>query len=215
MDTIKILLVDDHQLLIDSLKIMLSLYEKFKIVGSANSGEMAIERAVELKPDVIIMDMVMPGEYDGIMATDAIKKVLPEVKVIFLSMQSDFASIQAAFIVGADGFTVKNTSGEEFYKAINSIMEEGMYLHPSLEKTIYSNLRSMPNSKLSNKTIVLTEAERIVLVLLSEGKTSSEIATEIFRSVETIRSHRKNMLAKFSCANSASLVRFAMEHRLI
>ncbi len=215
MGNIKIFLVEDHQILIDSLTILLSLYGNLEIIGSANDGKTAVEMAAKLNPDVIIMDIVMPGEMDGIKATAAIKKTLPDVKIIFLSMLSDFASIRAAFDVGADGFTVKNTSGEEFQKAINCVIEEGMYLHPSLEKTIYSNLRSSPENNHHEKRISLTESEKQVLVLLSEGKTSSQIATEIFRSIETVRSHRKNMLAKFSCSNSACLVRFAMEHRLI
>jgi len=209
--TFKIYIVDDHQVLIDGLRVILDFYKDIIIFGQCNSGEKAIQEVSELEVDLIIMDLMMPGKYDGGETTKLIKKINPDIKVLALSMMSDQESIEYMLSCGADGFIIKNVSADELAKAIKLIMKGGLYIHRQLK----NQLKSMQTKIIKKERSLLSDIEKQILLHISNGLTTSEIASTIFRSTETIKSHRKNLLIKLKCKNSAEMVKVAFENNFI
>jgi len=208
---IKILIADDHQVVIDGLSILLPSILDCEIVDTANSGKEIIEQSEMHQANVIIMDVVMPGEINGIKATEIIKKNNPSIKILTLSMMNDATSINAALEAGADGYIVKNASGNELKEAIHMISNDNIYIHPTLLQFFLNGISS-GNIKKKN---IATKIELEVLQLIVKGFTTKEISNNIFRSEETIRTHRKNLLKKFDCKNSAELVGYAIRNYLV
>lgn len=208
---IQIMIVDDHQVIIDGLSVLLPLVLDCQIVGSANSGASAIEKASQLHPQIIIMDIVMPGIHNGIQAIPIIKEQHPTIKVLSLSMMTDATSMNAALEAGADGYIVKNASGDELKNAIQLILQDNIYIHPSLLQYFLNGIATGS----INKKLVLTRTEKVVLKKIVQGATTKDIADTMFRSEETIRTHRKNLLRKFNCKNAVELVGYAIRNYLV
>lgn len=212
----KIMLVDDHQVIIDGLKILLPIVINCEIIETALSGQEAVDKVKTkyqngIVPDVIIMDLVMPGSLNGIEATKAIKSVYPKIKILCLSMMSDASSIEAMLRAGANGYTVKNTTGEELKEAIESMFNGEVYIHPTLLKFFIEGVR-VGSVK---KSMIIKEIDLVILQSIAKGMRTRDIAQLVFRSDETIRSRRKQMLKRFSVTNSAELVAYAIRNRLI
>jgi len=205
------MLVDDHQVIIDGLSILLPTVIDCEIVASALTGRSAVEIIKEIEVDLIIIDLVMPGELDGIGATKKIKEINPNVKILCLSMMSDASSIKAMLDAGANGYTIKNAAGDELRQAIESIESGEIYIHPSLVKYFVEGIKSGSVSK----SIIFDDIDIIILESIANGLTTQEIAEIVFRSEETIRSRRKKLLKKFSVTNSAELIAYAIRNRFI
>ena len=201
---IKIFLVDDHQVILDGLKVLLPNIMECEIVGEALSGKQAIEKIKTIECDIVIMDLSMPGDINGVKATEIIKRDFPKIKVLVLTMLSGFYSIQQVLAIGTDGFTIKNSSADEIVKGIEAVLMDQLYIHPSLKDDFFQAV--------SKGTIppqaMLSDMEFHIVKLISEGKTTKEIAMELFRSEETIKTHRKNVLKKFGCKNMPALISF-------
>lgn len=208
---VKVLLVDDHKIILDGLSALLETIDGYEVVATATSGVQAIEYATVDWPDVIIMDIVMPGEFDGVATTRLIKASNKNVKIIALSILSDPTSISAMLKAGADGYLIKNASSDELVWAIESVLEGDIFIHPDLTNEF---ITSYKNGEIDRKS-VLTDREYQILLHIAEGKSTKEIAQLLYRSEETIKSHRKKMLKKFNCANAAALVNYAFRHRLL
>lgn len=208
---IKIMLVDDHKVILDGLKILLPTIIPCQILATASNGKEAIEKSMKIDVDVIIMDLVMPGEFDGIAATKKIKSLNPEVKILCLTMLTNASTIDQALTAGANGYTIKNASGEELKEAINSILKNETYIHHSLIKFF---ILGYNNGKIKRK-MLLNDMDFHILKSISNGKSTKEISEELFRSEETIKSRRKSLLKKFNCTNSVELVALALRNKLI
>lgn len=207
----KIILVDDHQVILDGLSVLLPTCLDCKIMATCLSGEQAIKAIKRIDCDVIIMDIFMHGKYGGIQATRIIKEYNPKVKILALSMLGDATTVNAMLTSGADGYLVKNASGKEIKEGIETVMAGHTYIHKEL---IQYFIDGVVNGRI-DKSRLLSEMEIEVLRCLSQGKTSKETSEYLFRSEETIRTHRKNLLKKFRVKNTAEMVAYAVRNQLI
>jgi len=209
---VNILLVDDHRVLLDGLNIMLSTYDFIDIVGLVQNGEDAINFCEEHEVDLVVMDLVMPGQWDGGQAASIIKSKNPKIKILALSMLGDKSSVDYMISSGADGFMIKNSSGDELSEAIKKIMQGAFYIYPSIFNNLKSYLSTLP---LPHSLLNITAMEKTVLQFIAQGKTTQEIAGIIYRSEETVKSHRKKLLNKLKCKNSAELIMVAYKQKLL
>lgn len=205
-----ILIVDDHKLLRQGLRKMLEGIDEIEVVGEAVDGKEAIKLCYELSPDIILMDIAMP-EKNGIEATREIKKENDEVIVIGLSMYSDAQSVAELLKCGASGYLVKSCGIEELKEALDAVLKDDVYLSP------------MVASKLVNEYIVaevapgqtayeaLTDREREIMQLISEGFSTKEIAGKLGVSIKTVDTHRHNMMHKLGLFSIAELVKYAVK----
>ena len=206
--SIKILLVDDHNLVSEGIARIIISDNKYSVVAQLTNGAEAIEFVKNNPVQVVIMDINMPG-VDGITATREIKKIVPEIKIIGLSMLSDFGTIHKMLESGADGYLLKNISGDELFTALSQVLEGKTYLNTELQQLFLKGMRDQKNIPL------LTKKEKEVLNLIAAGLTNKDIAIKLKIGEETIKSHRKNIMSKFDIHNAAELVRFAIDHQLI
>ncbi|MFZ1689247.1 MAG: response regulator transcription factor [Flavobacteriales bacterium] len=210
MDPINILLVDDHHLVLDGMRALLSQEPNFNVVGEARNGREAVEKATALRPRIVIMDISMP-EMDGIEATKLIRKNkdLKETFVMVLSMYNNREFIDELMEAGASGYLLKNTGRAELHEAINTVNAGQRYLCKPVQETMdapYSNPRAEGQGFVS-----LTKREKEIIRLIAAGKSTSEIADLLHLSPATVETHRKNILHKLDMHSTAGLVRYAME----
>jgi len=209
--TIRVLIVDDHPVVRSGLKSLLDAEDDIDAVGEAANMQDAIFRTRSLKPDVILMDVVMPGA-SGIEATPAVLKEAPEAKVLVLSMQDDPSYVHEAFGAGASGYLLKEAADEEVVSAVREVAAGGRYVHPALgAKLVAADAEERARAEADP----LTEREREVLRLLALGHTNQEIAKTLFLSVRTVETHRAHIMQKLRLSTRAELVRHAMEQGLL
>lgn len=214
---LKLLVADDHRLFIDGLKYILKDELHIEIAGFALNGKEAIEKCKKEKYDAVLMDINMPV-IDGIHATSEIKKILPHIKIIIISMLTDLPSVTKAFHAGADAYILKSAGADDLRKAFNALHKNEIYISESIAHFFTRD----PMNKITTKAEyvqfsenIITEREKSVLKLIVEGFTNQEIADTLFISVKTADTHRKNMLAKLNLPNTAALVKFAVENKLV
>jgi DNA-binding NarL/FixJ family response regulator len=185
-------------------------------IDFASNGKDAIDKCVNASYDVVVMDINMPI-IDGIEATRLIKTHHPSLKVLIVSMLNDLESVTQALKAGADGFLIKNADADEFAIAFEAIKNGKIYLSDYFSDLLHidraGNISRSDFIKFSDN--VITKRERSVLKLICEGFTNPEIASTLFLSVATVNTHRNNMLAKLNLPNTAALVRFAVDNKLI
>ena len=208
MTPVKIILVDDHNLVNEGISRIINADKNYNVIAQLTNGMEAIDFVKRNEVNIVIMDINMPG-MDGIAATKEIKKLQPGVKIIGLSMFGDYGTIQKMLESGADGYLLKNTSGDELFTALTQVMNGKTYLNTELQQLVLKGIRDQKNIP------HLTKKEKEVLNFIAGGFTNKEIATKLKLGEETIKSHRKNIMNKFDIHNTAELVRFAIEHQLI
>jgi two-component system, NarL family, response regulator NreC len=208
---IKIVLVDDHAVVRSGLRLLLDREEDMEVIGEAGNAKDAIFRARALKPDVILLDVVMPGE-SGIEVLPRLLKESPETKVLVLSMQDDPSYVREAFGAGASGYVLKEAADEEVVSAVREIAEGGNYVHPALGARMVA---AEAQERAAAEADPLSEREREVLRLLALGNTNQEIAQALYISVRTAESHRAHIMQKLRLATRAELVRYALSHGLL
>jgi len=209
--TIRVLIVDDHAVVRSGLKLLLDAEPDIEAVGEAGNMQDAVFRTRSLKPDVILMDVVMPGA-SGIEATPAVLKEHPEGKVLVLSMQDDPSYVREAFAAGASGYVLKEAADEEVVGAVREVAGGGRYVHPTLGARLVA---AEAEERARAEADPLTEREREVLRLLALGHTNQEIAKTLFLSVRTVETHRAHIMQKLHLSTRAELVRYAMEQGLL
>lgn len=207
------MIVDDQQIIIDGLTALLKSEPGIVMCEGCNDTSMLLEKTKRCKPDVILMDFNMPGK-DGIECLKEIGQNFPGTKTLMLTGYDDLALIREALKHGASGYVIKNIDKEELLKAINTVAEGDRFLDKSVQEKIIQSFIDMPEkpdtSSLSgNMESILSRREQEVLRLIIEGKKSSEIAGLLFISINTVDTHRKNILAKCDVKNTAQLVAFA------
>jgi len=187
--TIRILLVDDHSVVRQGLKMFLGLDPELEVVGEATNGEEALKRAHELQPDVVLMDLLMPV-MDGITAIGHIRKELPDVEVIALTSVLEDASVVGAVRAGAIGYLLKDTQDEELRRAIKAAAQGQVQLSPQAAARLMREMRQPEAPE------PLTEREQEVLVLLAKGRANKEIARDLQIGEKTVKTHVSNILSK-------------------
>ena len=209
---IKILLADDHAILRDGLSRSFEQEKDITIAGQAQDGYEAIEMAKELIPDVVIMDIGMTG-LNGIETTRRIIQNCPNVKIIGLSMHSSDKYVREMFKAGATGYLLKNCSFDELIEAIKAVMEGKTYISPLISDMINKEFTSKPEVEKSVFSI-LSQREREVLQLLSEGKSTKQIGQKLHLSPKTVEAHRLRMMDKLQIDNVAQLTKYAIQEGL-
>lgn len=202
---IRLAIAEDHQSLIDGIKLLLEYEDDIEIVGTANDGE-ALLNLVRLKqPNVVITDIRMP-KVDGISATKQIKKELPHTKVLGFTMFDQQDAIQQMLNAGASGYLLKNSPLEEVLKAVRSVYKGNTYFDANIKVEAENNT----NKKAKG---ILTKRQIEILGLIAQGKTSREIADELFIGIHTVDTHRKNMIRILGLHGKGELMRYALEKK--
>ncbi len=211
MEKIKILVVDDHALMREGICALLDLQEDLKIMGEASEGREAIEKTQEMVPDVVVMDIAMPG-MDGLEATRRIKKKYPMVKVLILTQHDNKEYILSAIKTGADGYVPKRALGSELALAIRTVHKGDSYLYPSATAVLIEDyLRQVEEEPYDQ----LTPREREILKLIAESQTSREIAEGLFISLKTVLGHRTKIMEKLGIHNRTGLIKYAMRKGIV
>ena len=208
---IEVVLVDDHAVVRSGLRLLLDAQDDIEVVGEAGNAKDAIFRARALKPDVILLDVVMPGE-SGIDVLPQLLHESPETKVLVLSMQDDPSYVREAFAAGAKGYVLKEAADEEVVSAVREIAAGGHYVHPVLGARMVA---AEAEEKAAAQADPLSEREREVLRLLALGHTNQEIAEQLYISVRTAESHRAHIMQKLRLSTRAELVRYALAQGLL
>jgi NarL family two-component system response regulator LiaR len=207
-DHIRIMLVDDHAVVRSGLSAFLSVNSDLELVGEAENGEQAVARAGILKPDVILMDLMMPV-MDGVAATRAIKQHNPSIQIIALTSFQEDELVQGAMKVGAIGYLMKNVSARELAAAIRAAKDGKMTLSPEAAQAL---VRATQQAAETND---LTERERQVLKLMVEGLNNAEIAERLVVSLSTVKYHISNVLMKLGVDNRVAAVTMAIQKKLV
>ncbi len=208
-----ILLVDDHPVVIQGLKAIISENSKYVIAGEATDGKEAVKNAVLLKPDIVIMDLAMPG-LNGFLAMNEIRKELPRTKVMVLSMHSEKPYVVQALKSGAVAYVLKEGAGEELLEAVKKVGEGQSYISSSITKYLLEDYISLARG-VPDPFDRLTPREREVLILITQSKTSAQIAALLYISAKTVKTHRANLMEKLEIHDTAGLVRFSIENGLL
>ncbi|WP_420598971.1 response regulator [Neptuniibacter sp.] len=211
---IKVLLVDDHPLVLDGINARLEGEESLDVVGMAHDGKQALEQAEKLQPDVVLMDISMPV-MNGFEATELFRQQQPQVRVLILSMHDDREYILKLIKCGASGYVLKDVSSGELITAIETVFRGGTYFSSGASQTLFSELNKEQLPELPAAEEALTKRENDVLKLLAEGNSNKEIARELNISVRTVETHRQNIKAKLDIHTAAGLARYAIEHNII
>ncbi len=209
--TVRVLIVDDHAVVRAGLRLLIDAEDDLETVGEAGSVREAILEARSLDPDLILMDVVMPGQ-SGIQGVPALLHEHPEVKVLVLSMQDDPRYVREAFAAGARGYVLKEAADAEVVQAIREVARGGRYVHPELGARLVAAEAAAERRAEEDP---LSEREREVLRLLALGYTNQEIAKQLFISVRTAETHRAHVMQKLRLGSRAELVRYALANGLL
>jgi two-component system, NarL family, response regulator NreC len=209
--TIRVLVVDDHAVVRSGLRRVLDAEPDIETVGEAPNAERAVFEALESKPDVVLMDVVMP-ERTGIEGLPALLQAVPTVKVLMLSMQDDPHYVREAFEAGASGYVLKEAADTDVVDAVRAVAAGDRYVHPALGARL---IAAESEERKRAESDPLSEREREVLRLLALGHTNQEIAALLYISVRTAETHRAHIMQKLGLSSRAELVRYALDHGLV
>lgn len=211
MDKIKILMVDDHAVLRDGIRALLGIHDDMEIVGEASEGREAVVKAQELSPDIVVMDIAMPG-MEGLEATRRITKKYPKVKVLILTQYNNREYILSAIKAGAAGYVPKRALGSELVSAIRAVHKGESFLYPSAATALIQDYLHQVEEEPYD---TLTGREREILKLIAEGHTSRDIANMLFISLKTVLGHRTKIMKKLDLHNRTELIKYAMRKGLV
>ena len=226
MDQIRLLLVDDHEVVRTGLRSFLESQEGMQVVAEAGSGVEAIAQALRECPDVVVMDITMPG-MDGLEATRRLKQTCPQVNVLALTVHEDKQYLFEMMAAGASGYLTKQSAAEDLVAAIHAVAGGNVYLQPSLARWLLEDYRRLLNQAVlpvsqsiaaplaANDLAVLSKRERQVLELVAEGSTNVQIGEKLGISPKTVARHRERIMNKLNLHSSTALVKFAIRTGLI
>ncbi len=207
--TIRVMLVDDHNVVRSGLATFLRAYEDLELVGEAKNGLEAVKLCNEKHPDVILMDLMMP-EMDGIAATKAILASHPVIKIIAMTSFEEEQLVQGVLAAGAISYLIKNVTSEELSKAIREAVSGRSTLSPEAARVLVQATRPA-----SNPSFDLTEREREVLQLVVNGLSNQQIAERLVISLATVKAHMSNILSKFQLSSRTEVIAYAIKHKLV
>ena len=207
----RVLLADDHTLVLDGFRKLLE--DQCEVVGAAEDGRTLLRMAQELQPDIVTLDISMP-QLNGVDAARKLKKILPRIKLIFVTMHADPAYVNEAFKAGASGYLLKRSAGSELLQAIQSVMDGQCYVTPLVAKGLVNSVITGDNPTVS-KDEPLTVRQREVLQLVAEGMTVKEIASALNISPKTVEFHKSHIMTQLDLHTTAELTKYALVHGLI
>lgn len=213
----KILIVDDHQLVLDGLISIIKELNGFEIIGSARDGKEGVRLCKTMEPDLILMDIDMPI-MNGLEASRQIKSEMPDKKIIILTMHNEASLIKKVMDIGADGYLLKNADREEFSLALKSVSENKSYFSAEVTKALLNTTTKQSAFAASSDAVQLsslTNRELDVLKLIAEGLSNKEIGDQLFISHRTVDTHRTHLMRKLEVHNIAGLIKFAIKNGLI
>ncbi|WP_462247595.1 response regulator transcription factor [Ekhidna sp.] len=205
MNKVKILIADDHQIVIDGLKLVLSSQENFEVAGEASNGVEVLDFLAKSRVDIVVLDINMP-EMDGIKCAKKVKELYPKTKVIILTMYAQKSFVEEIIKIGIDGCLLKNNTGKELSDAIARV-------HSG--KSYYDQIQNFSKKESKTKEYPLSEREIEIIRKLSDGLTSSQISEALFISLHTVKTHRKNILRKLDLHSSSELIQYALNNGII
>ncbi|MBA2461022.1 MAG: response regulator transcription factor [Actinobacteria bacterium] len=208
---IRVVVVDDHAVVRSGIRLLLEGHEDIEVVGEGGTADEAVRAARLEQPDVVLLDVVMPGE-TGIEATPKILAAAPGARVLLLSMQDDPNYVRQAFAAGAHGYVLKEAADVEVVQAVREVAGGGRYVHPALGARLVTADVEAAAERAADP---LSEREHEVLRLLALGHTNQEIAKQLYISVRTAETHRAHIMRKLDLASRAELVRYAIAHGLL
>jgi two-component system response regulator NreC len=211
--SLRILLADDHRIMREGLRSLLEKQPDTEVIAEAENGRTTLQMSRRFKPDVILMDIIMP-DLNGIEATRQILAELPDIKVIALSMHSDKKFVVEMLNAGASGYLLKDTAFEELGKALHTVVNNRTYLSPKIAGLMAEDYSPSSETKDSSVSPVLTSREREVIQLIAEGKTTKQIASLLNVSVKTVETHRKKIMDKLGTNSVAELTKYAIREGL-
>lgn len=214
MTPVRLLLVDDHEIVRAGLRMLFSAEPDVQIVGEAASGREAIEQVERLRPDVVLMDVAMP-DMNGIEATRRIKEAFPQVAVLALTMHEDEEYFFEMLSAGASGYVPKRAAPDDLLSAIRVVNQGEVFIYPSMAKLLVKDFLRRAEETTPTDTELLTPREHEVLACIADGLTNREIAEQLVISVKTVDRHRENIMRKLNLHNRVELVRYAIEKGLI
>jgi DNA-binding NarL/FixJ family response regulator len=212
--SIKLFLADDHAVVRDGLKFLLEAQQDIEVVGDADNGRDAVRLVAQLHPDIVILDIAMPG-LNGIEAAGQIREACPSTQVIMLSMHSTSEHVFRALQAGARGYLLKESAGVEVVNAIRAVLAGRRYLSQKISDQVIDDYVSRRETVGAESPLArLSAREREVLQLVVEGKSSTDIAETLFLSPKTVETYRSRLMKKLGISDLPSLVKFAIQHGL-
>lgn len=208
-EAIRILLVDDHQMLRDGVRRMLGEHPGLSVVGDASNGAAALAQVRATRPHVVVMDVHLPGE-NGIEISQRLLREFPEVKVVVLTGENQLVTVRQALQAGVAAFLTKEGSTDQLVRAIREVMDGRVYLSPDIASLVVQDYMSEVVGKPGVSKPVLTERDRLLLKLVAEGKRNKEIADVLGVEVKSVETYRSRLMRKLNCSSPADLTRFAI-----
>jgi DNA-binding NarL/FixJ family response regulator len=204
---LRVLIVDDHEVVREGLRSILNRREGINVVGEAGTVGTAVEEAARLRPDVIIMDVRLP-DGSGVEACREIRQENPNAKVIMLTSYADDEAVFASILAGAAGYLLKQTRGQALAEAIEAVAQGGSLLDPAVTQKVLERVRSLGGRRPDDSLASLSDQEQKILLLIAEGKTNKEIAEEIFLSDKTVKNYVSSILSKLNLRRRAEAAAF-------
>lgn len=216
MNSINVLLAEDHQIVREGLRAMLNLEPDIKVVAEAENGRQAVELVTKVRPDVVVMDIAMPL-LNGMEATRQILQAFPDTKILILSAHSDDAYVAMVMAIGASGYLIKQTAAHVLPEAIRAVHQGKTYFSPIIAKRRnHQKQKDRDQGELPGKAVpTLSAREMEVLQLIAEGKANKETADELHISVKTVEKHRQSLMDKLNIHDTAGLTRYAIAMGII
>ncbi|MEW6263714.1 MAG: response regulator transcription factor [Thermodesulfobacteriota bacterium] len=216
MDKIRVLLAEDHTIVRKGLRSILEKEAGLEVIGEAEDGREAVNKAEALHPDVVVMDIAMPG-FNGLEATRRLKKDFPGMKIIILTVHANEEYVFQTLQAGASGYLVKSAAPTDLISAIHAALKGESYLSPSISRTVIDEYirRTTEMTEGEAPFARLTRREREVLQLIAESRTNKEIANLLFISIKTVETHKAHLKEKLNLKNTAELIRYAITNGLI
>ena len=209
----RILLVDDHEVVRLGLKSLLDHHPHFEVIGEAGTAKEAIELVGRIKPDIVLMDIRLPG-ISGIEACEEIIHNFPETRVVMLTSYAEDEMLFSAIRAGASGYVLKQIGGDDLIRALEAVGRGEALLDPAVTQRVFQEVRRAVKEEEASAFVNLSQQERHVLLLVSEGKTNREIAKALFLGEGTVRNYVSSILSKLGVSNRAEAAAYAVEHNL-
>ncbi len=209
----RILLVDDHEVVRMGLKALLEHHSHFEVVGEAANAKEAVEQVDRLRPDIVLMDIRLPGT-SGIEACEEVVRRFPETRVVMLTSYAEDEMLFSAIRAGASGYILKQIGGEDLVRALEAVGRGEALLDPAVTQRVFQEVRRAVKEEEASAFSNLSQQERHVLMLVSEGRTNREIAKSLFLGEGTVRNYVSSILSKLGVSNRAEAAAYAVEHNL-
>lgn len=215
MTQIRVLLVDDHAVVRSGLMMLINAQTDMKVIAEAADGNEGIAKAIELNPDVVLMDLSMPRGRDGFSATAELKKSAPDIHVLILTMHDDDEYLFRALKAGASGYILKSAPGEEVIQAIRTVYHGEAYLYPTATKRLIEGYLNFAEKGEEDSIELLSSREKEILSYIAMGYSNKEIADRLIISVKTVESHKAKIMEKLQFTSRPELVKYAIKKGLI